>query len=225
MSVSPQRGEARWQEVPEQVNADTFPWHAHTAAGLDRWGEKRGEGKKRGKTVADMLWLDESERNQWASFFRLDGSYDWPHKGSLLPYPITSYNFGFVLCLSCHNTKMTGQHETEHSSLNKAYFHIPAFFFLPFVLSMLLFMLSGVHHCQLSTGSVCKRAEPFHKLVNSVSKQKVTAIYWTGPERCQLWILQTSSPWARSARRSYGNKTLFLSGGLLMLHCNMYFSH
>lgn len=105
---------------------------------------EKGGGKKRGKIVADMLWLDESERNHWASFFRLDGSCDWPHTGSLLPYPITSYNFGFVLCLSCHNTKMTRQHETEHSSLNKAYFHIPPFFFslLSFPCFCLCFLVS-----------------------------------------------------------------------------------
>lgn len=41
MSVSPQWGEARWHEVPEQLNSDTFQKHAHTTVELEWWERKR----------------------------------------------------------------------------------------------------------------------------------------------------------------------------------------
>lgn len=180
-----------------------------TLTPLPDWSDdvRKGKKKKEG-SLWDKLWLNVSESNRWADFelVKMDGMYDRPHMQSLSPFPITSYIFGFTLCLSCHNPKKTAWSQTLLSP-NKPHFRIPLH--SPLSLSSSLWL----HFCFLvrisvshRPGSVSKRAEPFHKLVNSSSEQKVTeqsGAPGTGPTQ-MLPTLKTSAnlsaQWASNQR-------------------------
>lgn len=80
------------------------------------------EARSHRRRVAVMKWEKEREKEReifvgqavvkwkWKQFMswlwalRFFIKIGWrPHTESLLPFPITSYYFGFMLCLSCHN--------------------------------------------------------------------------------------------------------------------------
>lgn len=102
-------GQMAWGGRPSQ------PWH-FSESRSHHSGEKE-------RSLLDKLWFNVRKSSWWAEFelcgssWRLDGTYECfhrPHTESPLPYPITSYNFGVMLCLSFHNSKMTRQRETKH---------------------------------------------------------------------------------------------------------------
>ena len=168
MSVSQQRGGGQMAQGAGASQLWHFSWStlAPPQGGSDevRTREERRRKKERRSSLWDKLWLDVSESNRWVEFERcsssliLDVAYDRPHTEILLAYPITSFDFGFMLCRSCHNSGMTRQQQTQTLwSLNK-----PRSSSFPSSLHIL--------------SRVSNRAEPFHKLVNSGGERKVTRL-------------------------------------------------
>lgn len=116
------------------------------------------------------------------------------------------------------NTVKSKQATSPHSS------PFPSFRFRP--LSSFV-LLSGVRQCQLSPGSVSKRAEPFHKLVNSGGEQKVTQ-QCRPPATQPTQTLPTLNTFANLSPMSVKpeGRTEQETVPLLMLrYSKMYFSH